>query len=323
MSGRKNWIDALRAFAMLLVVIGHTPIGHNTVFAWISTVKMPLFFAVSGYLLRENETRKPLEYLKHLVCRLLIPYLAFSVAVIPIYIVFNLYHGWTLGSILVWDAKATLRGDLIWFLPCLFLHDLLLYFIRKIRPMWLRLIAYAGGTLLGYFLLRPYNAWPWRPEIALYMLPFALLGRAFARRKSEKPFSWAAIAAAGAVAAAMHIVQIRLNLFVVDVNCDVYSNHILNMITGLCGVAFLFMLFPRLPDSTLMLWIGKNTLVIYVFHAYPAYLLGRLAVKMGLPSPADNLLVMIAIVILCLLLCVIPIRLIDRFCPWMLGRRKK
>ena len=323
MSDRRDWVDNLRAFAMLLVVIGHTSTAYNTLFAWISTVKMPLFFAISCYLLRENETRKPLEYLKDRARRLLIPYLAFSVAVIPIYIVFNLYHGWTLGSILVWDLKATLRGDLIWYLPCLFLYELMVYAIRKIRPVWLQPAAYAAGTLLGYFLLRPYNARPWRFEIALYMLPFALLGRVLAKKKGEKPFSWAEIAAVGAAAVALHVLQIRLNLFVVDVNRDLYANHALNMITGLCGVAFLFMLFPRLPVTKLARWIGKNTLVIYVFHAYPAYLLGRLAIKIGLPSPSDNLLIMIAIVVICLLLCWIPIQLVDRFCPWMLGQRKK
>ena len=48
---RKAWIDALRAMAILMVMYDHHA-GCVTVFAFGTPVKMPLFFALSGYLFK-------------------------------------------------------------------------------------------------------------------------------------------------------------------------------------------------------------------------------------------------------------------------------
>lgn len=48
---RLDWLDAIKAFAMLLVIFGH--LGLNTVQtyqAYASFIKLPLFFAASGFV---------------------------------------------------------------------------------------------------------------------------------------------------------------------------------------------------------------------------------------------------------------------------------
>ena len=47
---RKHWVDALRALAILLVVLGHQLKDMTEYFIFTSPIKMPLFFAISGYL---------------------------------------------------------------------------------------------------------------------------------------------------------------------------------------------------------------------------------------------------------------------------------
>ena len=49
---RKDWIDALRALAIILVVLGHQLRGVAEYFIFTSPIKMPLFFAISGYLFK-------------------------------------------------------------------------------------------------------------------------------------------------------------------------------------------------------------------------------------------------------------------------------
>lgn len=44
MGERKTWIDALRALAIIMVVLGHQVKGEDAYFLFTSPVKMPLFF---------------------------------------------------------------------------------------------------------------------------------------------------------------------------------------------------------------------------------------------------------------------------------------
>ena len=319
---RKSWVDSLRALAMLMVVLTHTSTAENALFALTAAVKMPLFFAISGYLLRENEDRAPLKYVLDRYVRLMIPYYALSIVSIPIVMAFRMHWGDSAREALYWNVRTILRGDLAWYLPCLYLNELITYALRRIRVGLARLAGFALATAAGILLLRPGDPLPWRPELALCMLPFTLLGRAFARRGDEKPFSWAQIAIVGALAAALLALQMHLDLFRVDVNADQFDCLGLNLITGLTVVAFLFMLMPRLPSARWMLWIGRNTLVIYMFHDYPVVALCELARKFALPDPAGNLLVAAAISAIAIALCWIPCALIDRFCPWMAGKRR-
>ena len=51
---RKLWIDSIRAIAIIMVVFGHQIPEETSYFVYTSTVKMPLFFAISGYLFSDR-----------------------------------------------------------------------------------------------------------------------------------------------------------------------------------------------------------------------------------------------------------------------------
>lgn len=80
--------DIARAFAIILVVIGHwnpadAPVGWNDFVKWIYTFHMPLFLFISGYLFsRSDKSYKALLISK--IKRLLIPYLTVSIIIITI-----------------------------------------------------------------------------------------------------------------------------------------------------------------------------------------------------------------------------------------------
>ena len=52
---RKDWLDSLRAVAIMLVVFGHQVPWAESYFAYTSPVKIPLFFAISGYLFKVRD----------------------------------------------------------------------------------------------------------------------------------------------------------------------------------------------------------------------------------------------------------------------------
>lgn len=78
---RKPWVDALRGFAMLLVIIMHVPfaagIGSNVYTTLIGWMFMPLFFFVSGLVMynpnRQWSAKKWCTYMGHKFMQLIVP----------------------------------------------------------------------------------------------------------------------------------------------------------------------------------------------------------------------------------------------------------
>ena len=69
------WVDQLRGLAFFFVVLGHLPVD-KTFKSWIYSFHMPIFFFITGfnYNIEKLARTKPLDYLKKLCLRLLVPY---------------------------------------------------------------------------------------------------------------------------------------------------------------------------------------------------------------------------------------------------------
>ena len=86
MQKRYEEIDALKGFAMFLVVLGHSIIVYpinlhennffNNLYEFVSTFHLPLFFIISGYCFSYKDNYK--QYITKKIKRILIPYLIFS-----------------------------------------------------------------------------------------------------------------------------------------------------------------------------------------------------------------------------------------------------
>ena len=82
---RVDWIDALKGFAILLVIVGHliqtnyqSGIG-NTIFNIIYSFHMPLFFFLSGFMVGFKDNGKlPFSFIKKKMATLLLPWLSWT-----------------------------------------------------------------------------------------------------------------------------------------------------------------------------------------------------------------------------------------------------
>lgn len=76
---REDWIDAVRGFVIILMIIGHSgePKLLNKV---IFSFHMPFFFILSGMLIDENKYKhyNALEFIKHKFKAYMIPYFLLS-----------------------------------------------------------------------------------------------------------------------------------------------------------------------------------------------------------------------------------------------------
>lgn len=124
---RIDWIDVLKGWGIILIVIGHMPIP-SVLREWIFSFHVPLFFFVSGYLYKPGKYSFK-EWIFRKSKSLLIPYLFFMVLCFATnYFVL----GKDVGSMIPkWIIRGC-GGWPIWFLYVLFLSELLGDFIYKV-----------------------------------------------------------------------------------------------------------------------------------------------------------------------------------------------
>ena len=68
-----EWIDDLKAIAIMFVVWGHFASGNILVCRFIYSFHVPLFFFISGYLYKQEQ--KPYTLILNNFRRLIVPYL--------------------------------------------------------------------------------------------------------------------------------------------------------------------------------------------------------------------------------------------------------
>ncbi|MEG1916611.1 MAG: acyltransferase [Muribaculaceae bacterium] len=188
-SGKINWLLILQGWSMLLVVIGHAGLSgiarnpNEPVISLIETIiysfHMPLFMAISGYLLYSvSKVKKQSNYQFMLgkFVRLGIPFLFFTIATLAIKPFFNSVvnrpttFGWSeFTHVLLYPSDNPL-GEL-WFISALFwifaLSPILLVAIRKTWSILVMLsillvcsqISFSWGGLFGINSIMAYLLW--------------------------------------------------------------------------------------------------------------------------------------------------------------------
>ena len=141
--GRIQWIDHVKGFAIICMVISHSIAGYdNPLKNWITAFNMPLFFFVSGLLAKEYEQSDLSGYLKKKILTVGIPYFVFC----TLYLIFmaglSLISGTEMSQILsefiagIKDMVFMNGVQSMWYLPVYFFSSLIFDFIvnrKRIR----------------------------------------------------------------------------------------------------------------------------------------------------------------------------------------------
>lgn len=142
-NNRIDWIDKAKGIATLMVILGHMPIpGFLCVI--IYSCHMPLFFMLSGYILRDKGETVG-TFCKRKMKALLKPLLQYSIILIIFHFCF---YTLIVKSLSVTSVKNEIIGLVIqmknggeyssslWFLPCMFLAIIIVFlFIRKVKSL--------------------------------------------------------------------------------------------------------------------------------------------------------------------------------------------
>lgn len=318
--GRKPWLDACRALAMILVIYGHIDMQTTAIASVIVPVKIPLFFVISGYLFNGQKTAG--EYFRGLLFRLVIPWLFFAYAQ---YILGALVQGgFHLGRI-TWDI---ISGGVLWYMPCCILADVVFFFLsRMLQNRKLLAAACCLCFCVGYGMSRFGMGNTFAFNVALVSQLYMLLGRLYSWHEpqitaislSRKRISTLVLAAAYLVLAAVNTLAYPDRH--VDIHLNVYNCLPLTLVMIIIGCYLAFTIFQSIRIPRWLSFIGQNSLCFYLLHGRFKTIFRALFSMLHIPAGNVVVTSVIVTVLICLCLSVCAL-LINRCLPFIVGRKR-
>ncbi len=314
---RKAWVDALRALAIFMVVFGHRA-GCADYYLFSSPVKMPLFFALSGYLFNDRGGRDSV-FLRRLFWSVVVPWICLGylpmAAAAPVKGADHLWHA----------LVDVVSGAKLWFMPCFIIGEVMFYYLLKWcrdrdLPMFLAaaVLFGVGYVLKGHGLLNFAKI-----NIALTVQVYFLFGYLF--RKYEPRLTQAHDAYKYASLTAFIILGLMSRI--------AFPNNWMNVDTGfyyhipLCltmvalGLYALFTLSQKVSHYPAWLQtVGRNSLVIYMLDRYamlPAVLVFDFRHGTYVLIAAAALVYFVWTSLFSITIA----KILNRYIPWATGRR--
>ena len=314
---RKDWVDALRAIALLFVLYGHMVPELNNYFVFTSPVKIPLFFVITGYVFNRNRTEiKP--FLINLFRKLIVPWIVLSL--IPIIIQVPL-KGIDFFTSYFCDLIA---GRKIWYLPCCIIAEIIHFIIIKlIKRKELIVIASVICTAAGLFLSNRNIADYAMINRAFTVQGFIIIGYLI------KQFETRLFSISNSLLVLLWIVYLAMCagcLFLypgqsMDVHTNSYYNVIYCFAQVIAGSLSLFITAERISKfPRVLLFIGKNTLLFYIWSGTVQSLLFKAASMLGITVKNNAVLSLAAMIPLCVCLGICA-WLINKYLPVIVGKK--
>ncbi len=314
---RKVWIDVLRALAILFVVYGHRA-GTMDYFLFTSPIKMPLFFALSGYLFNMRKGNDA-AFLKNLFWSVVVPWICLGF--FPIAAAFPIKGvDHTLQSL-----YEVLSGRKLWFMPCFIFGEIFFYYLLKAlgKRHVLLLVATLVLFMVGYALRQRHILSFGMISIAMTVQVYFAFGYLF-RQYEETIKKWPAWS--GYATALIYVLLGVVSLFVyprccLNVNVASYYNIPLCMAMIATGLFSLFVLSQKIRNYPKWLQlVGKNSLVIYMLDRYaiiPAHKLYDFSTGHYPLLGAVSLVYLVWSSFFAIMIA----KVLNRYAPWATGRR--
>lgn len=320
-SKRVEWIDFLRGIAMLLVIWGHVDRTHQMYFVITGPFKMPLFFAISGYLFKDRDGNTKVFFGK-LFRSIIVPWIILSLVWIkPIYYIVQGKPE------LIWTSlSGFISGKDFWYIPCILIAETIFFLITKyIHRTHIQVLAMIAISCIG-FVLGEYNIGRFAMfSVACTSQIFLLFGHWYKNAEIK--------------ICRRNTIPIILSLFVsfcvlitlsirwfpgqtIDIHTGKYYNVPFCIVLIFNSLLLLFMTASRY--NLRFRWInfvGRNTLIFYIVHYHARTLIRWVLNKFDVIT--NTLPAYIGIfVIICALMSFTAL-IIRKWFPFVLGTWKK
>lgn len=318
---RISWLDNLKALGIFLVIFGHM-VPDSFLKQYIFSFHVPLFFFVSGYLFDRNKYDFHQFFIRKIRTRL-IPYLFFAtvsflfwfflvcqfsssakaLAIDPIKPFIGIFYAIGSGG---WKVPL---NNALWFLPCLFVVEIIFYFVKN--KLLLPFFALSG--YLATFL--PFRL-PWSFDIALVGVVFYGVGHFYKDnliKNTPIPF-WLFV---------IHCASCFLNS-PVDMNNLIYGNLLYFYVSSFSGVLFYGALCKLIKRNALLEYLGGNTIILIGFVGIAWFIaIGLYYLLFTIKLEPSGFGFALAASIVQIGLTVPAIYCTNNWCPFLLGRPPK
>lgn len=288
---RNATIDIARGLGILAVVLGHNWLVLNDrgeLFRIIYSFHVPLFFFLSGVLLRESRDIRP--FLRARIHGLLKPYgVVLAAALVGDAVRHAVGNG---GSALTWGAVAgivygtgqTIPWMPLWFLPHLFLASVfVVLFVDRLsgRPKFVLWGLAAGLLAIGvasiglFWEPRPWlggvlgeiaTGLPWSLDLLPISSAYLLAGYLLQAPVKDFRFRPSMFLAAAALFGGLHLGFDQT----MDLNRRLYGNGVISTLQAACGIYLLLGLADALAGQRRVApeiaRFGRASLFVLIFH---------------------------------------------------------
>lgn len=327
---RMGWVDTAKAIGIVFVVLGHH--HEHILYNYIYTFHMPLFFFLSGMMFKRKSDQSFVGFAAKRAQTLLVPYFIFSFALFTLwwflgrYLDANVTAGYSLEKnfIGIFYAQGQMEymrwGLEMWFLPCLFLTTLMYYFLASLSPFIQALVIAVSATIgfnlpswLGFRL-------PWSVDIAMVALGFFWLGHLARQPLMKFNFCWKSISLL-ILLFLISLLAFEFQQARVDMYQAIYGDHLLFYLAAVTGTVFYVALARILPMISFVLFVGANSLVIYMLHMRALTVLNFIFGRFPSLQVDESTLSGALIVSLLQILVVLPaVFILNHYLPFLLGR---
>jgi acyltransferase len=358
---RLRWIDTLKGFGIILVVFAHhsLPLALNT---YIYSFHMPLFFFISGFLFNFGKYAESFDnFVKGRFRSLVVSYFSFALLTYLFYFLMDKVFQPEVTNIDFFEVNALTGiysilcapGDLVsynpplWFLPCLFVTELLFYvFAKKYYgkskklAFWLTAVGVVGYL---YYLNIPVRL-PWNAEVALTAVVFYGAGNLFKKYAESEVGSGSGVVSKGDLISRKKLSpaeKIFLGVFLLlsllylrylmkfptagkmNMNGLEYGNFFLYYLLAFLGIFTFVYLFKKIGTSRILEYYGRNSLIVLGFHFPVMDILTTLiffTFRIDLDVDYHNAFIALSLTVLNLL-CLVPvIHIINNYFHFILGK---
>ncbi|WP_422664997.1 acyltransferase family protein [Aneurinibacillus uraniidurans] len=271
---RIEWIDIAKGIAIILVVIGHSP-ATNGIKTFIYGFHIPLFFFLSGFVFNPQKFSNSTEFFKNKIKTIVMPYLIFSLIEYLIYVlwensIYNTnYYAYSIFKGILYASADTLKMyPVLWFLPCLFVVQCAFFLLVKINGKKTYLIISLITFSIVGFLYSQYSTvrLPWFIDSSLTAVVFYGIGFIY------KTYDFYLESKLSAYYTELLIGSFALLYFCTFMNTTVdmfglvYNNYFFYYTSAISGILFCIVLSKLINHSKTLTYLGKNTMLIFVFH---------------------------------------------------------
>ncbi|AER55899.1 acyltransferase family protein [Pseudoxanthomonas spadix] len=332
LAARDLRIDAAKALAIMLVVMGHARGIPHLFTILVYSFHVPLFFVLSGWVSRAHGTARGLgETALRLARTLLLPYVVFYLLGYGYWLVTR-HVGekaarW--GALPWWDPlKGLVSGigpdlyvnPVLWFLPVLFVTTLAAIMLRRV-PAGLLVLLSMPVAALWILVFPPLGVrLPFGLDVMPIALAFYALGAWMASRSLLPKEAWLNVIFTLVLVVPWMVLALRNGR--VDVNALEFGQSVgLFFVNAILGTLLTLFVARLVAQASVLQWIGRNTLLILCTHILVFFVLSGVASLAGLyseqnkPGPGWALLVSLVAMGLAL-----PMRWVFvRIAPWAIG----